>query len=161
MNMGGGRLGAQFQKATGLDPRKPENQQAVANWVAKYIKDRPGLNIQYVWHGYQHGLVRIQRGQVHPNDTIMNLPAAKPIVVNSLAHLSKPGLDFHKALETIRAAKPLAPWQQSMNEHHDHRVLHSNVAVNVTGTVPIDKTAHTLGRTKNANIIRNTTATAS
>ena len=79
MNVAGGRLGAQFQKATGLDPRKPENQQAVANWVAKYIKDRPGLNIGSVWFGYPHGLERISRGQVHPNDTIMNLPAAKSI----------------------------------------------------------------------------------
>ena len=159
MNMGGGRLGAQFQKATGLDPRDPANQQAVANWVAKYIKDRPGLDIKSVWHGYRHGLERIQRGQVHPNDTVMNVPAAKPTAVHpsEITHAE----DFHKALETIRAAKPLTPWQQSTNEHHDNRSLYSNVEVKVAGVYPIDKTAHPLERTKNATLIRNTTATAS
>jgi Phage tail lysozyme len=68
--------------------------------------------------------------------------------------------DFHKALETIRAAKPLTPWQQSMNEHHDHRSLNQNVEVKVAGGYPIEKTAHPLERPKNATLIRNTTATA-
>lgn len=157
MNMGGGRLGAQFQAATGLDPRDPANQQAVANWVAKYIKDRPGLNIQSVWHGYQHGLERIQRGQVHPNDTVINVPAVRPLVVNPFATLRPEG--FHKTLETIRA-RPATPWQQSMN-HHDHRVVNSNVAVNVKGGFPVDKTERPLERPKLATFIRNSTAFAS
>jgi hypothetical protein len=160
MNMGAGRLGAQFQKATGLDPRKPENQQAVANWVAKYIKDRPGLDIQSVWHGYQHGLERIRRGQVHPNDTIMNLPAAKSPAANPLAHLSKSGVDFHKAIETIRSAKPSTPWQQSTNEIHDHRAVTNDVNIHVAGGFPVEKTERPLSRPRNADLIRNTASYA-
>jgi hypothetical protein len=48
-----------------------------------------------------------------------------------------------------------------MNEHHDNRVLNSNVEVKVAGAYPINKTAHPLERTRNATFIRNTTATAS
>jgi uncharacterized protein Yka (UPF0111/DUF47 family) len=82
-------------------------------------------------------------------------------VANSLVNEHLPLADFHRALETIRAARPLTPWQQSMNEHHDNRVLNSNVEVKVAGAYPINKTAHPLERTKNATFIRNTTATAS
>jgi hypothetical protein len=69
--------------------------------------------------------------------------------------------DFHKALETIRSAKPLTPWQQSMTEHHDNRTHSSNIEIKVAGASPIDKTARPLERTKNAALIRNTTSTAS
>jgi hypothetical protein len=148
MNMGGGRLGAQFQKATGLDPRDPNNQQAVANWVAKYIKDRPGLNIQSVWHGYQHGLERIRRGQTHPSDTVMNVPTARQAAIKPSANTHLPMTDFHKTLETIRSAKPLAPWQQSMNEHYDNRVFKSNIEIKVAGASPIDRTARPLSGQK-------------
>jgi len=72
-----------------------------------------------------------------------------------------PATDFHKALETIRAARPLTPWQQSMTEQHDHRSLNQNVEIKVAGTYPIHKTEHPLARAKNATLIRNTTATAS
>ena len=157
MNMGGGRLGAQFQKATGLDPRDPANQQAVANWVAKYIKDRPGLNIQGVWHGYQHGLERIRRGQVHPNDTVMNVPAARSTVANPLSHAPS---DFHKAVETIRSAKPSTPWQSSMNEIHDHRAVMNDVNIHVAGGFPVEKTERPLSRPRNADLIRNTASYA-
>jgi hypothetical protein len=77
------------------------------------------------------------------------------------AGLHKLPADFHKALETIRAAKPATPWQSSMNEHHDHRVVNSNVAVNVKGGFPVDKTERPLERPKLATLIRNTTAFAS
>jgi hypothetical protein len=156
MDVAGGRLGAQFQNETGVDPRKPENQQAVANWVARYLKKQYAANPNYnpgsTWFGYPHGLERIRRRQVHPSDTVMNRPATKsaPIVMP----------DFHKRLDEIRAAKPLTPWQQSMNEHHDYRVFNSNVDVKVAGGYPIHKTAHPLERTKNATLIRNTTATS-
>ena len=89
----------------------------------------------------------------------MRALAAKPKPPIANTHVAP--ADFHKALETIRSAKPLAPWQQSMNEHHDHRVLNSNIDVKVAGVYQIDKTAHPLDRTKNATLIRNTTATAS
>ncbi|HEV7909587.1 MAG TPA: hypothetical protein VGP28_00485 [Methylocella sp.] len=48
-----------------------------------------------------------------------------------------------------------------MNEHHDHRVVNSNVAVNVKGGFPVDKTERPLERPKLATLIRNTTAFAS
>ena len=160
MNMGGGRLGAQFQASTGLGPRKPENQQAVANWVAKYIKDRPGLNIQGVWHGYQHGLERIRRGQVHPSDTVMNVPAAKSSAPNSFDNLSGSGADFHKRINEIRAAKPLTPWQQSSNEVHDHRAVTNDVNIHVAGGFPVEKTERPLSRPRNADLIRNTASYA-
>jgi len=89
----------------------------------------------------------------------MRALAAKPKPPIANTHVAP--ADFHKALETIRAAKPLTPWQQSTNEHHDHRVVNSNVEVKVAGAYPIDKTARPLERTKNATLIRNTTSTAS
>ena len=83
---------------------------------------------------------------------------AKPA---SMPSARLPATDFHKALETIRAAKPLTPWRQSMTEHHDHRALNQNVEIKVAGTYPIHKTEYPLERAKNATLIRNTTATAS
>lgn len=106
-------------------------------------RDKPGDT--YTRQGYANRILREHGAGI-----------AKP-----LANLHMPAADFHKALETIRAAKPLAPWQQSMNEHHDNRVVNSNIEVKVAGIYPIDKTARPLERTKNATLIRNTTATAS
>jgi hypothetical protein len=48
-----------------------------------------------------------------------------------------------------------------MNEHYDNRVFKSNIEIKVAGASPIDRTARPLERTKNAALIRNTTATAS
>lgn len=163
MDVEGGRLGAQFQEATHIDPRKPENQQAVANWVAKYLKGKyaadPNYNPGGTWFGYPHGLERIQRGQVHPNDTIFNVPA-KPDVANPLANIQKPSTDFHKAIETIRAAKPSTPWQQSTNEIHDHRAVTNDVNIHVAGGFPVEKTERPLSRPRNADLIRNTASYA-
>jgi hypothetical protein len=122
-------------------------------------------------------LMRATEGNVGPATHVITPNFEGPTVDNSGARIPnvraalansrravKPvtsGLpDFHRALETIRAAKPLTPWQQSMNEHHDHRALNQNVEIKVAGVYPIDKTAHPLARSKNATLIRNTTATA-
>jgi hypothetical protein len=91
------------------------------------------------------------------------IPNVRAALANSRRAAKSPVVpsDFHKALETIRSAKPLTPWQQSMNEHHDNRVVNSNVEVKVAGVFPVDKPARPLERTKNATLIRNTTSTAS
>jgi hypothetical protein len=73
----------------------------------------------------------------------------------------KPGFDplsvpFHHS-----SRFPLGHQHFASTEHHDHRVVNSNVEVKVAGVYPIHKTAHSLERTKNATLIRNTTATAS
>jgi hypothetical protein len=69
--------------------------------------------------------------------------------------------DFHKALETIRSAKPLAPWQHSMNQIHDYRSVDNDVNINIASASPVDTMAGPLGRPKNADLIRNTTSYAS
>jgi hypothetical protein len=164
MDVEGGRLGAQFQAATRKDPRNPNNQQAVADWVAQYLKKQYAANPNYnpgnTWFGYPHGIERIRRGQVHPKDTVMNVPAAGLPAVNAPPNVHLPVADFRKALDAIKSAKPLVPWQQSMN-HQDNRIHNSNIDIHVAGGYPIDKTARPLERAKNASLIRNTTATAS
>jgi hypothetical protein len=81
MDVEGGRLGAQFHKQTGLDPKNPKNTQAVANWVAQYIKKRLAKNPNYnpgrEWFGYPHGIERIEKGQVHPDRDPSNNPAKR------------------------------------------------------------------------------------
>jgi hypothetical protein len=69
--------------------------------------------------------------------------------------------DFHKRLDEIRAAKPLAPWQHSMNEIHDHRIVQSETNIHVASASPRDLTTGPLGRPKNADLIRNTSSYAS
>jgi hypothetical protein len=107
---------------------------------------------------FQIGLAT-QEGAPRLVEQFKKPPAAKAPIADSLTTLHTEG--WRKALDTIRAAKPLAPWQQSMNEHHDHRVVNSNVAVNVKGGFPVDKTVRPLERPKLATFIRNTTAFAS
>ena len=68
--------------------------------------------------------------------------------------------DFHKRLDDIRKAKPLTPWQTSSNEIHDHRAVINDVNINVAGSSQVDRTAHPLGRPKNADVIRNTASYA-
>jgi hypothetical protein len=82
-------------------------------------------------------------------------PPARPTIANPLAPQ-----DFHKALETIRSAKPLAPWQQSMNEIHDYRSVANDVNINIA-SASADLTTRSLSRPKNADLIRNTTSYAS
>jgi hypothetical protein len=164
-------LGVEFERDTAAqranlgfgDLRDPRTIPLQARWVADYIKKHGGTNAQ--WMGY--------RGprDANPNwgesgyigHEVVVPPVAKaptpPAIAKPLANVHLP--DFHKALESIRAAKPLRPWHQSMNEIHDHRVLNSNIDVKIAGEYPIDKTARPLERTKNAALIRNTTATAS
>lgn len=149
-------LGAEFEKETGLDVRNPKTIPAQARWVAQYIKKHGGTNNQWMGYhgprdanphwgesGYQRNEVVVHKGS--PDIT------AKPQI---------PASDFHKRLEEIRAAKPAAPWQQSMNEHHDNRIHNSNIEIKVAGHFPVDKTARPLERSKNADLIRNTTSTA-
>ena len=68
--------------------------------------------------------------------------------------------DFHKRLDEIRSAKPLAPWQQSSNEIHDYRSVDNDVNIHVSAS-PVDRTAGILGRPRNADLIRNTASYAS
>jgi hypothetical protein len=79
-------------------------------------------------------------------------------ITNPLAHIP-PASDFHKALETIRA-KPSTPWQQSMNEIHDHRAVTNDVNIHIAGDFPVEKTERPLSRPRNADSIRNTTSYA-
>ena len=104
-----GGLGAQFQKETGRDPANPSSVQAQTSWVADYIKRNRGPISQ--WKGLQHGIERIQRGQIHPNDTAMNttstgrtaeqhqalVETAKRANPATLGALSKPGAESAEA----------------------------------------------------------------
>jgi hypothetical protein len=67
--------------------------------------------------------------------------------------------DYHPELHSSRF--PLGHSRFATAAHHDNRTVTSNIDVKVTGTFPIDKTGRPLERTKNASLIRNTTATAS
>jgi hypothetical protein len=93
--------------------------------------------------------------------------ATTPDIIPGQGDPHKPGFDpssvkFHDySLEKHSSRFPLGHQQFASNEHHDHRVLNSNIDVKVMGVSPIDRTAHPLERTKNATLIRNTTATAS
>jgi hypothetical protein len=73
----------------------------------------------------------------------------------------KPGFDPSSVPFHHSGLFPLGHQHFASNEHHDHRALNQNVEIKVAGGYPIDKTAHPLERTKNATLIRNTTATAS
>jgi hypothetical protein len=66
--------------------------------------------------------------------------------------------NFHQVLASLHG-KPLGH-HPFTNEHHDNRVVNSNVEVKVAGGFPLDRTARPLERPKNAMLIRNTTATA-
>jgi hypothetical protein len=68
--------------------------------------------------------------------------------------------DLHNRLASLMG-KPLGTRQLANSEAHDHRVVNSNVAVNVKGNFPVDKTERPLERPKLATLIRNTTAFAS
>jgi hypothetical protein len=67
--------------------------------------------------------------------------------------------DYHPELHS--SLSPLGHRQFASNAHHDHRQVHSNIDIHVAGAFPVDKTGRPLERTKNASLIRNTTATAS
>ena len=73
----------------------------------------------------------------------------------------KPGFDPTSVPFHHTSLFPLGHQHFASTEHHDHRALNQNVEIKVAGGYPIDKTAHPLARTKNATLIRNTTATAS
>jgi hypothetical protein len=158
-------LGVEFERDTAAqraklgfgDLRDPRTIPLQARWVANYIKRHGGTNAQ--WMGYRGPRdANPKWGESGYTGNKVDVP---PITKVPSTLSSNTPSDFHKALETIRSAKPLTPWQQSMNEHHDNRVFNSNVDVKVAGAYPIDKTAHPLERTKNATLVRNTTATAS
>lgn len=136
-NRGAG-LGDVMLRETGIDARDPRNKESTIKWALKYAK-------VHGW-GDWRGAARIGVGE-------------RQGLGNPLANVRLPMADFHKALDAIRA-KPVVPWQQSMN-HHDHRVVNSSVAVNVKGGFPVDKTERPLERPKLATFIRNMTAFAS
>lgn len=52
-DIAGGRLGAQFQRETGKDPRDPKSLQAMADYTAKKLREMraKGQNPVSVWHG--------------------------------------------------------------------------------------------------------------
>lgn len=79
-------------------------------------------------------------------------------IANPLAHLDP---NFNQKLKVFKDAKPLGSDKHSMNEHHDHRMVNSNVVVNVKGAFPVDKTERPLERPKLATFIRNNTSFAS
>jgi hypothetical protein len=156
---GGGKITAD-QLIAGEGGWTPGNHEAAAN-VARSMglgpHDDLRLNDPAMMRKFQIGM-GTQEGAPRLVEQFNKSPAAKAPIADPLAALHPEG--WRKALDAIRA-KPAAPWQQSTNEHHDHRVVNSNVAVNVKGGFPVDKTERPLERPKLATLIRNTTAFAS
>jgi Phage tail lysozyme len=87
---------------------------------------------------------------------VRNVRAAFENARKKLSTPLTPSVDFRKRLDEIRSAKPLVPWQQSMNEIHDHRSVINDVNINVAGSSPINRTERALSRPRNADLIRNT-----
>ena len=92
---------------------------------------------------------------------LKKVPSAGQSVIPGQADPHKPGFDPSSVPFHHSGLFPLGHQHFANNEHHDNRVLNSNVEVKVSGGSPIEKTSHPLERTKNATLIRNTTATAS
>lgn len=56
--------------------------------------------------------------------------------------------------------QPLGTDQHSMNQINDHRAVHNDVNIHVSGHFPIEKTERPLSRPRNADLIRNTASYA-
>jgi len=159
--------------------------------VERYLKDRgykPGMGINDLYSTILAGRPGLNRadsgGTVNEHVERMKVahrarallflksgevPAASATqgVIPGQSDPHKPGFDpssvkFHDYFPEKHSSRfPLGHRQFASNEHHDNRSLHSNIEIKVAGASPIDRTAHPLERTKNATLIRNTTATAS
>jgi hypothetical protein len=64
--------------------------------------------------------------------------------------------NFDQVLKVFKNAKPLGTEQHSMNEIHDHRVVQSETNIHVASASPSDLRMRSLGRPRNADLIRNT-----
>ena len=64
--------------------------------------------------------------------------------------------NFDQKLKIFKNAKPLGTEQHSMNEIHDHRSVTNDVNIHVASASPSDMKMRSLGRPRNADLIRNT-----
>jgi hypothetical protein len=70
LNKNGG-LGAVFHRQTGLDPANPNTVAQQAKFITNYLQTHNYDTSP--WRGFQHGVQRIERGQVHPNDNAFSM----------------------------------------------------------------------------------------
>jgi hypothetical protein len=96
-NMGRGRLGDDFQRDTGLDPRNPSSLQSMADYTAKKLRSMRtrGQSPVSVWHGLAHTHNPLRGGYAPGLKLQGETPApAAPVTTKKVSIRNQPGGDI-------------------------------------------------------------------